>query len=569
MAGCDTTSNTIIPFNKPFLFSECLDAIQDAFRSGKASGNGINTRKVTNLFSSPKYFGHGRVLLTPSCTAALEMAALILDLQPGDEVIVPSYTFVSTANAFALRGVRLVFADSCNAEGGTPNVDIQDILTKITPKTKAIVVVHYAGTVVDLNPLMHLKIPIVEDCAHAIGSYYVEDTSNAYDITRAGAVGCLSTFSFHDTKNIGIGEGGCLVINDPQFWEKARHCWQYGTNMSAFQEGRVSHYTWTTLGSSYFMSDVDAGMLWGCLQHYDEIQARRLQQWDFYHERIWASSSLWRKPWREHGHNGHIYYLQFYDVEIRVEFEEFMERHGIRVSNHYKPLDSCPFIVHRQISENGCRKLPQPQKQSLPSGSLCLNAKVWSNSIVRLPMFFELTLEQQVRVANVANSFSIYKAKTDKIGRNWSLRPASSEHWEAIRELRNKYRSSFITKGVIDAATHKSFMEKHSRTYRVAVDNSNGCVIGFCGHVRNDERLATHPSYRRKGVGSFMKTSLMRENPNITCKVLRSNIAALMFYASMGFVPCPDDCASGSEVVRLFSRPSRGCKNQGVLASKL
>ena len=568
----DSTSITpIIPLNKPSLFPECIDAIQDAFRNGKASGNGANTRKVTNVLSSPRFFGHGRVLLTPSCTAALEMAALILDLQPGDEVIVPSYTFVSTANAFALRGVRLVFADCCDAESGTPNVDVQDILRRITPRTKTIVVVHYAGVPIDLAPLLRLNIPIVEDCAHAIGSYYVRDnhSSTSHGMEHAGTIGCLSTFSFHDTKNVGIGEGGCLVVNDPQLWEKARECRNCGTNRSAFLEGRVSYYTWTSLGSSYLMSDVDAGMLWGCLQHFDDIQLKRLQIWDFYHERIWASSIVWRKPWREHGHNGHIYYLQFFDVNVRQEFEQFMEQCGICVSTHYKPLGSSPFISHQHMIRNGGGESSISATPSSSTTSPCKNAQIWSDATVRLPMFFELTLEQQVRVVNTVNSFLIHKAGTDKNGHSWSLRPASTEHWEAIRKLRNENRLSFLTKGVIDVTTHKSFMKKHSRTYRVAVDNSNGCVIGFCGHVRNDERLATHRSYRRKGVGVFMKTSFMRENPSITCKVLRSNKEALMFYISMGFVPCPDDWASGSEVVRLFSLRSRRCYNEDVLASKL
>lgn len=211
-----------IPFNKPPFFQDTFTAaVHAAVSYGKFSGDGINTKKCTEFFKNR--YGYDRSLLTPSCTASLEMAALILELGPGDEVIVPSFTFVTSANAFALRGVNLVFADS---EMDQPNVSVSDIMKKVTDKTKAIVVVHYAGVPVDVHSILEQtnhSIPIVEDCAHAIDS--VDPKTGDY----VGKAGCLSTFSFHETKNIGIGEGGLLVVNDKKLWRKAQIAREKGT----------------------------------------------------------------------------------------------------------------------------------------------------------------------------------------------------------------------------------------------------------------------------------------------------------------------------------------------------
>ena len=244
----------LIPFNKPPFFPESFKvAIKLACDDGKFSGDGPNSKNVCIFFGET--FGYGRFLLTPSCTASLEMAALILDLKPGDEVIVPAFTFVTSANAFALRGVTIVFADS---EEGSPNVSVSSILSKVTDKTKAIVVVHYTGVPVDVHQILNEtnhSIPVVEDCAHAIGS--VDPRTG--DII--GKAGCLSTISFHETKNIGIGEGGLLVVNDPNLWTTAQIVREKGTNRVDFLNGKVDKYNWVSLGSSYLMSDIDAAML--------------------------------------------------------------------------------------------------------------------------------------------------------------------------------------------------------------------------------------------------------------------------------------------------------------------
>jgi dTDP-4-amino-4,6-dideoxygalactose transaminase len=211
-----------VPFNKPHVFPEGLAAIQDSCANGKLSGDGLHTKRCSQWFNDK--FGYSRCLLTPSCTAALEMAALLLDLGRGDEVICPSYTFVSTANAFALRGCKIVFADS---ESATPNVSVEDILAKVTPRTKAICVVHYAGIAVDVQKIKdatHHKIPIVEDCAHAIGS--IDPVTNQV----VGKNCDFAAFSFHETKNICIGEGGLLVINDESKWKQAQIIREKGTN---------------------------------------------------------------------------------------------------------------------------------------------------------------------------------------------------------------------------------------------------------------------------------------------------------------------------------------------------
>ena len=376
------TPDIHIPFNKPCIFPECMKAVQNAFDAGKVSGDGLNTQLCTEFFAAR--FGYSKTLFTPSCTAALEMAALILDVGPGDEVICPSFTFVSSGNAFALRGATLVFADS---EKETPNMDVDYVLGKITCKTKAIVVVHYAGVPVNLTRLRETGIPIVEDCAHAIGS--IDPVTNDF----VGKTGCLATFSYHETKNIGIGEGGTLVVNDSNLWERARICREKGTNRTAFREGREAFYTWLTLGSSYLMSDVDAGVLWGCLQHYSEIQAKRLSVWDFYDENLWPSS-LFKKPSKKRSKaNAHMYYLQFYDGDTRQNFEKFMKGRGILVASHYKALDGSPFIQAKN-------------KEPSFSQEMCTNAENWSNTLARLPLYFELSIGQLEIVAEAVNSFT-------------------------------------------------------------------------------------------------------------------------------------------------------------------
>ena len=373
-----------IPSNKPCLFPECGDYIQKAFEAGKLSGDGLNSQMCTDWFK--ERFGYNYSLLTPSCTAALEMAALLLDLGPGDEVIVPSFTFVSTANAFALRGVSLVFGDSQKEH---PNMSVEDVLSKITVKTKAIVLVHYAGAPIDITKLQHTGIPIVEDCAHAIGTY------DPYTQDYIGKTSAVSTFSFHETKNVGIGEGGLLVVNDSQLWEKAQIIREKGTNRTAFRENRAHFYTWYSLGSSYLLSDVDAGVLMGCLEHFDEIQDRRLAIWDQYDRQL-IPTTLYRKPQSKDKFNAHMYYIKFHDAETHKEFNQYMKSHGILVTSHYRPLDQSPFV---QMANGG----------TLPP--VCRHSEEWSQTLIRLPLFYGLSSFDVDKIIRAMNDFSLLRKK--------------------------------------------------------------------------------------------------------------------------------------------------------------
>ena len=252
-----------IPFNKPHLTGKEAHYLYQAVLSGKISGNGMFTRKCHEFFE--KRYGFKKVLLTTSCTDALEMAAILLDIQPGDEVIVPSYTFVSTANAFILRGAKIVFADS---EKLTPNIDVDKIESLVTPKTRAFVPVHYAGVACDMDRIMKIadkyNIFVVEDVAQAVESYHRGKP--------LGSIGHLGAFSFHETKNVMSGEGGMLAINEEKFIQRAEILWEKGTNRAAFVKGEVDKYGWMDIGSSYLPSDILAAFLYAQLEDIDDIK---------------------------------------------------------------------------------------------------------------------------------------------------------------------------------------------------------------------------------------------------------------------------------------------------------
>ena len=267
----------MIPFNKPYLSGKETDYIREAVLSGKISGDGLFTKRCHDFFEQK--YGFKKVLLTTSCTDALEMAAILIDIQPGDEVIMPSYTFVSTANAFVLRGARIVFADS---NKDNPNIDTDLIETLITPKTKAIVPIHYAGIACDMDKIMSLaekyKLFVVEDAAQAIDSYFKD--------RPLGSIGHLAAFSFHETKNIISGEGGILIINDKRFIERAEIIREKGTNRSAFFRGEVNKYEWVDIGSSFLPSDIIAAFLFAQLENLNDIQEKRKQIWQTYHNNL-------------------------------------------------------------------------------------------------------------------------------------------------------------------------------------------------------------------------------------------------------------------------------------------
>jgi len=327
----------VIPFNKPYMTGRELSNIAQAHTNGHLSGDGIFTKRCNHWLE--QHTGARRALLTHSCTAALEMAALLLDLEPGDEIIMPSFTFVSTANAFVLRGAVPVFVD---IRADTLNLDERLIEAAITPRTKAICVVHYAGVACEMDAIM--------DIARRHGLHVVEDAAQGiYSTYRGrplGAIGELGAMSFHETKNIISGEGGALIVRDDAFAERAEIIREKGTNRSKFFRGQVDKYTWVDKGSSYLPSELIAAFLSAQMDEGDEITRRRIAIWDRYHawaERYEADGLLRRPIVPEHcGHNAHMYYLLMPSLEHRTRFMARMKESGVGTVFHYIPLHSAP-----------------------------------------------------------------------------------------------------------------------------------------------------------------------------------------------------------------------------------
>lgn len=361
----------MIPFNKPYLHGRELVYIAQSVASGKISGDGIFTKKCHEYFENR--YGFKKVLLTTSCTDALEMAAILLDIQPGDEVIAPSYTFVSTVNAFALRGAKIVFADSYSEH---PNIDPEQIEALVTEKTKAIVVVHYAGVACDMDRIMAISerhgIPVVEDAAQAIDSYYKGKP--------LGSIGALGTFSFHETKNIIAGEGGLLAINDERFVNRAEIIREKGTNRSSFFRGEVDKYGWVDIGSSFLPSDIVAAYLYAQLEQLDIIQARRKEIWQRYYRNLQplVQSSKIKIPLIADyaNNNAHMFYLVCENLEQRTQLISTLKENGIHAVFHYLSLHDSPYY------------------QPLHDGRALVNSDHFSDCLVRLPLFYELTDEQ-------------------------------------------------------------------------------------------------------------------------------------------------------------------------------
>lgn len=326
-----------IPFNRPYLVGKELDNIAQAHANGQLSGDGIFTRECHTWLEQK--IGTRKALLTHSCTAALEMAAILLDLAPGDEVIMPSFTFVSTANAFVLRGAIPVFVD---IRSDTLNIDEALVERAITSRTKAICVVHYAGVACDMDAIMAIakqhRLAVIEDAAQSILS--------TYNGAPLGSIGDLATLSFHETKNVVSGEGGALLVNNPALVERAEVIREKGTNRSKFFRGQVDKYTWVDLGSSYLPSELIAAFLAAQLERAEEITRRRLTIWNQY--QAWAESlegaGVVRRPFVPSSctHNAHMYYLLLNNLKARTHFIEAMKSAGIGTVFHYVPLHSSP-----------------------------------------------------------------------------------------------------------------------------------------------------------------------------------------------------------------------------------
>jgi dTDP-4-amino-4,6-dideoxygalactose transaminase len=358
-----------IPFNKPYLSGKETNYIEQAAKNGKLSGDGCFTKKCQTFFETK--YGFKKVFLTSSCTDALEMAAILLNVQPGDEVIVPSYTFVSTANAFILRGAKIVFADS---KSDHPCIDENEIEGLITPKTKVIVVVHYAGIACDMDKIMDLaskyNLYVVEDAAQAIDSYY--------NNKPLGSIGHLAAFSFHETKNIISGEGGMLVINDEQFIQRAEIVREKGTNRNKFFRGEVDKYNWVDIGSSYLPSEITAAFLLAQVEQLENIQQKRLQLWNTYCNALMEIEEYGIKlpDIPDYAtNNAHTFYLLCKSIAQRDALIAHLSKHDILSVFHYLSLHNSPYFISRH------------------DGRTLSHADRFSDCLVRLPMYYELTVD--------------------------------------------------------------------------------------------------------------------------------------------------------------------------------
>lgn len=365
----------MIPFNKPYMSGKEAEYIRQAVESCKLSGNGDFTKRCQTFFE--QRYGFKKCLLTTSCTDALEMAALLTGVGPGDEVIVPSYTFVSSALAFVRTGAKIVFCDSYAEQ---PNVDPAEIEKLITPKTKVIVPVHYAGVACDMDAIMDVanrhNLLVVEDAAQAIDSFYKG--------RPLGSIGHLACFSFHETKNIISGEGGMLVVNDERFIRRAEILWEKGTNRAEFFRGEVNKYGWVDIGSSFLPSEVVAAFLWAQLENLDQIQAKRRKIWASYYEgfKSLAEKGRFSLPVLPDyaTNNAHMFYLLFPSLALRTDFIAQMKSKGVGCVFHYLSLHSSDFYC----KIHGDRKLPHCDR--------------FADCLVRLPLFYELSDSDVERV---------------------------------------------------------------------------------------------------------------------------------------------------------------------------
>jgi dTDP-4-amino-4,6-dideoxygalactose transaminase len=368
----------MIPFNKPYLTGKEMHYMYQAVYSGKISGNGAFTKKCQEFFESR--YGFKKALLTTSCTDALEMCAILADIKPGDQVIMPSYTFVSTALAFVRAGARIVFVDS---RPDHPGIDEVQIERYVNEKTKAIVPVHYGGVACDMDPIMKIaskyNLLVIEDAAQAIDSVYKD--------RPLGSIGHLAAFSFHETKNINSGEGGLLAINDERFMNRSEIIWEKGTNRAEFFRGEVNKYGWVDTGSSFLPSEIIAAYLWAQLENLEDIQKRRTKIWKTYYEGLkdWAQRNRVRLPFIPDyaSQNGHLFYLVCNSPDQRTSIIEKLKSNGIHAVFHYLSLHKSKFYSHI----HGDRELQ--------------NSDIYSENLVRLPLFYELSDNDVDRIISV------------------------------------------------------------------------------------------------------------------------------------------------------------------------
>ncbi len=374
----------MIPFNKPYLTGKEAHYMYQAVYSGKISGNGMFTKKCQSFFE--ERYGFKKCLLTTSCTDALEMAAILCDIQPGDEVIVPSYTFVSSALAFVREGARIIFADS---SADNPNIDADKIENLITPKTRVIVPVHYAGVACDMDKIMDIanrhNILVVEDAAQAIDSYYKGKP--------LGSIGHFAAFSFHETKNIISGEGGMLVVNDERYIKRSEIIWEKGTNRAEFFRGEVNRYGWVDTGSSFLPSEVIAAFLYAQLENVYIIQKQRKHIWNLYNDLLipFAAKACFNLPSipAYATNNAHMFYLMFNNIDKRSTFIKYLKQNDIQSVFHYLSLHRSEYYKNEY------------------DGSALSNCDKYADCLVRLPFYFELSDSDIIQIVNTIKKMYI------------------------------------------------------------------------------------------------------------------------------------------------------------------
>lgn len=389
----------MIPFNKPFLTGKEAHYIYQAVYSGKLSGNGVYTKKCQQFFE--EHYGFKKALLTTSCTDSLEMAAILCDIKPGDEVIAPSYTFVSTVLAFVRQGAKIVFCDSCK---DNPNIDADKIESLITEKTKVIVPVHYAGVACDMDKIMDIanrhNLLVVEDAAQAIDSYYKG--------RALGSIGHLACFSFHETKNVIAGEGGLLTINDDRFIRRSEIIWEKGTNRSEFFRGEVNKYGWVDTGSSFLPSELISAFLWAQIENMQEIQTRRISIWERYLKGLTplaAKKYISLPDIPEYAtNNAHMFYIVCRSLDERSALIKHLKDNGILSVFHYLSLHKSEFYTsHPEFRPDNCQEIKVEETKSFDGstqdekqvvGLDLPNCDRFADCLLRLPMFFELKDEE-------------------------------------------------------------------------------------------------------------------------------------------------------------------------------
>jgi len=371
-----------IPFNKPYLTGKEMHYIYQAVYSGKISGNGMYTQTCQKYFE--ERYGIKKALLTTSCTDALEMCAILADIKHGDEVIVPSYTFVSSALAFVRQGAKIVFADSRTDHPGINEDKIEEL---ITSKTKVIVPVHYAGVACDMDKIILLankyNLLVIEDAAQAIDSFYKG--------RPLGSIGHMAAFSFHETKNINSGEGGLLAINDARYTKRSEIIWEKGTNRAEFFRGEVNKYGWTDIGSSFLPSEIIAAYLWAQLENLDEIQKRRIEIWQQYYEGLkdLAKNNEVKLPVIPDyaTNNGHMFYMICKSADQRNQILSHLKKNGIYAVFHYLSLHKSKFYQQKY------------------TGNDLVQADTYSDCLIRLPFFYELKQEDIKLIINTIKDY--------------------------------------------------------------------------------------------------------------------------------------------------------------------